>query len=90
MAEKKVEVEINGKILRVPEHLVNDMAKFGATLTKRTIKNPPKELLNMPEPRKVVLPPVEPPKLDLPDPYPAEPVAEVIVVKNKGGRPKKK
>lgn len=54
MAEKKVEVEINGKILRVSEFILPDILKFGATLTKRTIKNPPPELLNMP--KTIILP----------------------------------
>ncbi len=54
--EKKVEMEINGKIVRVSEHMVPDLMRFGATQTKRSIKDPPKELLNMPPPKKVILP----------------------------------
>jgi len=57
--EKKVEVEINGKILRIPEHMLGDIMKFGATQTKRIVKNPPKELLVMPLPKKLVLPRAE-------------------------------
>ncbi len=72
MAERKVEVEINGKKLRVSEHMVEDIMKFGATMTKREIKNPPKEL-TMPLPKKVVIPakPIEAvakPTEALPDP----------------------
>lgn len=55
MAEKRVEIEINGKVFKVPEHLVEDMQLFGASLTKRTIKAPPPELLNI-KPKAVILP----------------------------------
>jgi hypothetical protein len=55
MVEKRVEVEINGKILRVAEHMVPDLMKFGASVTKRTIKEPPKELLSM-KPKEIILP----------------------------------
>ena len=54
MRGKKVEIEINGKKIRVMPHLLGDMAKFGATETRRTIKNPPRELLHM-IPAKVIL-----------------------------------
>lgn len=57
MRERKVEVEINGKIIRVSEHMLSDIAKFGGTSTKRTVKNPPVELLQMP--KKVILPVVK-------------------------------
>ena len=71
--EKRVEVEINGKKLRVLEHLVPDMMKFGASLTKRSVKEPPRELLNL-VPKKVVIPaekPIEKPVEDFPAPIEA-------------------
>lgn len=49
---KKVEVEINGKILKVSEHMVDDLMLFGATLTKRKIREAPQEL-RFPAPRKI-------------------------------------
>ena len=85
MKQKKVEVEINGKKFMVAEHMVPDMIKFGASQTKRTVKNPPKELLNMPAPKTVILPEnpvVEAPVLDLPDPN------EIVVPKTKGRKKK--
>jgi hypothetical protein len=54
--EKKVEVEVNGKKIKVAEHLLSDMAKFGATQVKRVIVNTPKELIKVPQPAKEVLP----------------------------------
>jgi len=42
--EKKVEVELNNRRYRIPEHMLEDAEKLGATSIKKTIKNPPKEL----------------------------------------------
>ena len=56
MREKKVEVLINGKIIRVSEHMLNDIAKFKGMPVQKTIKNPPAELLQMP--KKLILPTV--------------------------------
>ena len=57
--EKKIEVEINGRKRLIPEHMLADYMKFGATQTKRAVKEPPRELLNKLEPKKVILPPQE-------------------------------
>lgn len=71
MAERKVDVEINGKRFRVAEHLVGDMLKFGASTTKRVVKEPPRELLQM-LPKSIILPKkVSPEK-------PPEPVEEIV------------
>ena len=39
--EKRIEVEINGRKKMIPEHMLEDYEKFGATLTKRVVKLPP-------------------------------------------------
>jgi hypothetical protein len=57
--DKKIEVEINGKKLRIPEHMLSDFMKFGAMQTKREVKNPPKELLSTIQPKRVITPPKE-------------------------------
>ena len=46
--EKKIEVEINGRKVRIMPHMLSDAAKFGATQEKRIIKETPKELLKSP------------------------------------------
>jgi hypothetical protein len=69
MREKKVEVEINGKKFRCPEHMMEDMMRFGASQTKRTIKNPPKEVLLMMEAKKIILPVTE---------YPADEIVQEV------------
>lgn len=52
---KKVELEINGRIIRVMPHLVDDMIKFyGASKTKKPVKDTPVELLKIPE--KTIIP----------------------------------
>ena len=62
----------NGNTIMVGEHMVKELARFGAVLsTARSIKTPPRELLNMPAPRKVVLPTLETTKV-------IEPAPEVI------------
>jgi hypothetical protein len=56
MREKKVEVTIKGKKIRVMPHMLKDIAKFGGTETRRTIKEPPNELLTISSPKKLILP----------------------------------
>lgn len=53
--EKKIEVEIDGKRVRIMPHLLEDASMFGASTVKRVTKEPPKELSQMPV--KKVLPP---------------------------------
>jgi hypothetical protein len=51
---KKIEVEYNGRIHRVSEHMLETIAKFGATTQKRTVVNTPKELIKpapLPDPK---------------------------------------
>jgi len=103
--EKKIEVEINGKKLRIPEHMLSDMMKFGATQTRRNVREAPKELQKM-EPKRIIIPPkelVKPVLNEIPKPVeivpdlPVEvdPLPEMKVdatlpkPKNKGGRPKR-
>lgn len=52
--EKKIEVEIEGRKVRIMPHMLEDAGRFGATQTKRQIKEPPKELGEM---KKIILPP---------------------------------
>ena len=54
--EKKIEVEINGRVRRIPAHMLEDMLRFGATETKRAIKQVPKELLKFPDAKKIIVP----------------------------------
>ena len=77
MRGKKVEIEINGKKIRVMPHLLGDMAKFGATETRRTIKNPPRELLHM-IPAKVILPTVDKKPEANPSDFPKEAPVKTI------------
>jgi hypothetical protein len=63
--EKKIEVEVNGKKVRIMEHTLMDASMFGATIIKRQVKEPPKELGLI---KKTILPP----RLETPE--------EVIVV----------
>lgn len=82
MARKgRVEVVLpNGTSVWVPEHLVKDMTHFGGVLaSQRTFRNPPKELLTAPIPRKVIIPVIEPVnEVITPDAeYPKEEVEQV-------------
>ena len=43
--EQKVEVEKDGRIIRIPKHMLEDAVRLGCTQTKKPIKNPPRELL---------------------------------------------
>ena len=45
---KKVELEINGRIIRVSEHLVDTMASFGAVRKTYLKKDLPRELIKVP------------------------------------------
>lgn len=64
--EKKVEVNIDGRIVRVMPHMVSDISKFGGSETRRVIKETPKELMH-PLPKKLLLSKVELPKEELPE-----------------------
>jgi hypothetical protein len=100
--ERKVEVEVNGKRFRVPEHMVRDMSRFGGSLTKKIIKSPPTELLSM-MPKKIILPVTKtdevvaekilepvPDNLKLPsEPAKVLPVAEIKKERKKPVRSKK-
>ena len=61
----KVEVIIRGKAVKVEQHMLNDLAKFGVTQNRRTIVPVPKEIIQaklvVPEVNKVV-PEVQTPK----------------------------
>ena len=43
--EKKIEVEIGGRKVRIMSHMLADAAKFGATQQARIVKETPKELI---------------------------------------------
>lgn len=88
--EKKIEVEIGGKIHRIAEHMLDDATRFGATVTKRQIKDIPQELLLIPDPIKVIIPPlpvppapkeikVEPDKID-------DPLTDPVIKKTRARR----
>jgi hypothetical protein len=63
--EKKVEVNIDGRIVRVMPHMVGDMTKFGSTEPRKVVKEPPKELMH-PLPKRLLLTKAELPKEELP------------------------
>ena len=63
--EKKIEVEIDGKKFRIMEHLLEDASRFGASVIKRQVKEPPKELTMA---KKDIVKTVLPPMIDLPVP----------------------
>ena len=75
MATKVNKVEMilkNGNPILVAEHMVKELTRFGASLAiSRSIKTPPRELLNMPQPRKVVIPALAETKVIEPAPIPA-------------------
>jgi len=54
--EKKIIVEVNGKSVKIQEHLLSDMLKLGASQTKKVIVNTPKELIRKVEHPVEVLP----------------------------------
>jgi len=43
--EKKIEVEIGGRKVRIMSHMLADAAKFGATQQARIVKETPRELI---------------------------------------------
>lgn len=45
---KKIEIEVNGRTVRVMEHMLSDLEKFGASRVKRVIKEMPRELMIIP------------------------------------------
>lgn len=45
--EKKVAVELNGRRYWLPEHMLDDAVKLGASPVNKPIKNPPKELIDI-------------------------------------------
>ena len=70
--ERKIEVEIGGRKVRIMAHMLNDAMKFGATQEKKIIKETPKELLR---PAKVISP--LPQMVEVkPEPRPAEKLVE--------------
>jgi hypothetical protein len=73
--EKKVELIMpDGRVVRVMEHQVHDaITKFGASKTKKEVRNVPQELLKIPELKKVE--PVLIPKVEA-DPLPKMEVTE--------------
>lgn len=84
--EKKIAVEVNGRIIRVMPHMLADVKKFGGSEQRRVIKEPPKELLSpLPLPKKLILPRTEPVKSEIipavkPEPasYPGDEVKVAI------------
>lgn len=85
--EKKIAVEVDGRTVYIMEHMLQDATRFGASVIKRQVKEPPKELTLV---KKTILPP----KLELGDDV-AEVVKEILneeantVVKKPMGRKKK-
>jgi len=71
MREKKVEVTIGDRTVRVMEHMLSDAAKFGATRTKKITKDVPKELITVPE---IIKGQVEEVK---PEPEKSEPIGSI-------------
>ena len=98
--EKKIEVEINGRVRRIPAHMLEDMLRFGATETKRAIKQVPKELLKFPDAKKIIFPepkkimlkeaPAELIKDPLPEAEPIKPATGVVEVFEQPGKVKRK
>ncbi len=44
--DEKIEVEVNGNLVRCMPEMIEDMMRFGATTPKKTIKDVPIELLS--------------------------------------------
>lgn len=81
--EKKIEVEVGGRKVRVMEHMLDDIIKLGGVKTKKIIKDVPIELLKVPAksplPEMIITGKVKEVKLT---PEPAkfiEPVKEVVI-----------
>ena len=47
--EKKVTVEVNGRLVRVMKHTMDDVILLGASTLNKTVKNPPRELTLKPK-----------------------------------------
>jgi len=47
--EKKVTVEVNGRLVRVMKHTMDDVILLGGSTLNKTVKNPPKELTLKPK-----------------------------------------
>lgn len=52
--EKKVKVEVGGRIVRVMPHMLNDMNRFGATQIQKVVKETPRELIKAVEKAKEI------------------------------------
>lgn len=90
LREKKVEVVVDGRTIRVMPHMVGDISKFGASEPRRTVKPPPKELMlplkklvlvkeEVPAeepPKKLLLPKTELPEFPKEPALPLEPLNE--------------
>lgn len=82
---KRIELQTaEGKIIKVMPHMVNDLLRFGATETKRILREPPKELLE-----KTVIPAKVPNLVLEPEPMKTNLPEMEVKPKSKGGRPKK-
>jgi hypothetical protein len=64
---KKVELMINGNLVKVMPHMIDDLMLLGATTVKKVAKETPKELIKAKVlPEMVITPKVEEVKLDEP------------------------
>ena len=45
LREKKIEVVVDGRTVRIMPHMIGDVTKFGASEPRKIIKEPPKELM---------------------------------------------
>jgi hypothetical protein len=75
MAEQKIEIITkSGKVIRVMPHMLSDFARFEATEKRPSIRNTPKELLDIPNKigaKTVILPKMETSKAEqLPETLP--------------------
>lgn len=85
--EKKIPVDVDGRTVYIMEHMLQDATRFGASVIKRQVKEPPKELTLV---KKEIVKTVLPPKLEVDS---VSKVVEAIVdeapVKKQLGRKKK-
>jgi hypothetical protein len=57
MKQKRIEVTTaRGVTIKVSEHMLNDLAKFGAMRARPNVKQTPRELLKTIVPKQVILP----------------------------------
>ena len=73
--DKKIQVDIKGRIVRIEEHMLEDVLRFGATRVTRITKETPKELI------KAVHPLAETPAT--PSPLPDMKLTEPVEAKRK-------